>query len=190
MIKAILDACVLYSAPVRDLLLWMADAQMYEPFWTDDIQNEWIRNVLISRTDLKEESLRSAVAAMNEAFPHANISDYSYLIQDLVLPDEKDRHVLAAAIHNHSDVIVTFNLRDFPLPKIRVFGIEVQTPDQFISGLMDLDITAVVRAFRNQLRNLKNPPLRAEQVLEILEKNGLRYTPRRLRSELKGRACN
>lgn len=52
---ALLDACVLYPAPIRDLLLHLADANLYKPKWTDRIHEEWTRNLLLNRTDLTAE---------------------------------------------------------------------------------------------------------------------------------------
>jgi predicted nucleic acid-binding protein len=168
--KATLDACVLYPAPVRDLLLWLADNELYKPVWTEEINGEWIRKLLSNRTDLKEESLRGAISAMNEAFPDANTTDYSTLIDALNLPDKDDRHVLAAAIRSNSDVIVTLNVKDFPDNVVKTYDIEIQTPDNFIAGLIELNEKAALQAFQNQVRNLKNPPQSAEQVLDTLEK--------------------
>src|ERR1700679_927627 len=95
---AILDANVLYPAPVRDYLLHLASLQLYKPKWTIEIQEEWIRNLLEKRTDLKRANLVTAKNAMNSAFPDANIVNYEELISSLSLPDDNDRHILAAAI--------------------------------------------------------------------------------------------
>lgn len=178
--KATLDACVLYPAPLRDLLLWLADAQLYKPFWSEEINHEWVRNLLINRPDLREESLKGTIAAMNEAFPDANTTSYSTLIEILELPDKDDRHVLAAAIRNNSDVIVTVNVKDFPQDIVSVYDIEVQTPDYFISNLIDLNEKAALKAFQNQVKYLRNPPQSGEQVLATLEKNGLTETCKKL----------
>lgn len=43
---AVLDACVLYPAPLRDLLLSLASAGLFHARWTPDIENEWTRNLL------------------------------------------------------------------------------------------------------------------------------------------------
>lgn len=53
----------------------------------------------------------------------------------LVLPDPDDRHVVAAEIVAIADVIVTFNLRDFPREKLEKCGIDAQYPDGFIGNL-------------------------------------------------------
>ena len=51
-VKATLDACVLYPAPVRDLLLYLADAGLFLPFWSKQINDEWIRNLCESRVQM------------------------------------------------------------------------------------------------------------------------------------------
>lgn len=95
---ALLDACILYPAPLRDLLLHIADRGLYRPKWTDKIQEEWTRNLLLNRPDLLAVQLQKTTDAMNRAFPDATIRNFEPLIASLTLPDAHDRHVLAAAI--------------------------------------------------------------------------------------------
>lgn len=99
---ALLDACVLYPAPVRDLLLHMANMNLFFPKWTGQIHEEWIRNLLKNRLDLSSEQLQTTVHAMNTAFPEADVKEYNSRIEGLHLPDLNDRHVLAAAIQCQS----------------------------------------------------------------------------------------
>lgn len=110
----VLDACVLYPAPLRDLLLSLAHHEVYKPKWSKEIQEEWSRNLLMNRPDLKKEQLQTTIEAMNIAFPDAEVTKYSSLISVVTLPDPNDRHVLAAAIRSKADVIVTYNLKHFP----------------------------------------------------------------------------
>ena len=49
---AVLDANVLYSAPVRDLLLQLAFSGVFQARWSADIENEWTRNLLADRPEL------------------------------------------------------------------------------------------------------------------------------------------
>jgi 23S rRNA C2498 (ribose-2'-O)-methylase RlmM len=42
---AVLDACVLYPPALRDLFMWLAVDMVYQPRWTNQIHDEWIRNV-------------------------------------------------------------------------------------------------------------------------------------------------
>lgn len=65
---AVLDANVLYSYPLTNLLLQLAEARLYRPVWSADIHEEWIRAVLRRRSDLTREKLERRRAAMDEAF--------------------------------------------------------------------------------------------------------------------------
>lgn len=68
----------------------------------------------------------------------ALVDGYEILIESLNLPDENDRHVLAAAVAGRCDVIVTFNLNDFPEDELSKYGIEAQHPDVFLANHLDL----------------------------------------------------
>lgn len=170
---AVIDACVLYPAPLRDYLLHLANVGLYKPKWTDEIQEEWIRNLLLNRSDLNKESLEKTHNAMNSAFPDSNITNYEELIPNLSLPDENDRHVLAAAVRANADVIITSNLKDFPLDYLKTYDIEVQHPDEFVCNLIMLNKIEALSALNNQIKSLKNPPKTKEEVLETLAKCGL-----------------
>jgi hypothetical protein len=43
---AVFDACVLYPAPLRDFLMWLALSGRFRARWTDLIHDEWVRNLL------------------------------------------------------------------------------------------------------------------------------------------------
>jgi hypothetical protein len=172
--SALLDANVLYPAPVRDYLLHLANLDLYKPKWTKEIQEEWINNLLLKREDLKRGNLEKTRDAMDTAFPDSNIINYEEIIGSFALPDPKDRHILAAGIRGSVDVIVTFNLKDFPIHYIKSYDIEVQHPDQFITHLIGLDKVKALAALHNQIQNLKNPPKTKRDVLKSLEKCGLK----------------
>jgi predicted nucleic acid-binding protein len=179
-IAAILDANVLYPAPLRDFLLQLANLELYLPKWTDQIQNEWIRNLLLNRSDLQRTSLEKTRDAMNAAFPDSNVFNYEEKISSLNLPDSNDRHVLAAAISINADVIVTFNLKDFPPVYLSSYGIKAQHPDEFIDELISFDKQKCLRALYNQVQSLKNPPKSQEDILNTLVRCGLKNTVRKL----------
>lgn len=50
---------------------------------------------------------------MCRSFPDATVAGYELLV-DGMTNDPKDRHVLAAAVRANAEVVVTFNIRDFP----------------------------------------------------------------------------
>lgn len=177
---AVFDACVLYPAPLRDFLMWLALSGRFRARWTAQIHDEWVRNLLKNRPDLDATNLQRTVDFMNQAVPDAMVTGYEELIPGLNLPDQDDRHVLAAAIRCGASVIVTFNEKDFPADQLTPFGVEVQHPDEFIDNLFDLDQAAVVAAAQKQRSTLKNPPIDADRYLEILLKQGLTQTVRDL----------
>ncbi|CNF58244.1 PIN domain-containing protein [Yersinia similis] len=172
----VLDACVLYPARLRDLLMHLGLAGLYQPKWSDTIQDEWRRNLLIQRSDIKPEALVHTTRLMNRALPDANVTGYESLIEGLKLPDRDDRHVLATAIRAKAEVIVTMNLRDFPPDILAEFGIEALHPDEFISDLFDLNHAVALEAVRQQRRSLKNPPMTIDEFLNMLLKQGLPMT--------------
>jgi predicted nucleic acid-binding protein len=170
----ILDACVLYPAPIRDILLNLADLEIYSPKWSEIIQEEWIRNLLENRADLSKRKLRRTAQAMNTAFPDAEVHSFEELIDLIELPDSGDRHVLAAGIKCKADAIITFNTKDFPRENLDQYNIEVYTPDQFVNLLNKLNPLVVKQAFENQLASLKNPPVSKEKLIKTLGKCGLK----------------
>ena len=124
---AIFDACVLYPAPLRDLLMHLALTDLLRAKWTEAIHEEWIRSVLKNRPDLTRRQLERTRQLMNAHVRDCLVADYEDLIPVLTLPDPDDRHVLAAAIRSSADVIVTFNLADFPPEVLKKWGIERST---------------------------------------------------------------
>ncbi|MGM0639349.1 MAG: PIN domain-containing protein [Pseudomonadota bacterium] len=127
----IYDACVLYPAPLRDLLVRLATTGLFAARWTDQIHDEWVRNLIAKRPEL-EPHLSRTRQLMNEAVEDSLVTGHEPLIQGLTLPDPDDRHVLAAAIRAGAQLIITFNLKDFPSATLDSFGIEAVHPDAFI----------------------------------------------------------
>jgi len=179
---AFYDANVLYPAALRNLLMHLALIGLFRVKWSADVHEEWISNLLKKRPDLTREKLertrilmdKHAIDALDRI--DALVTGYEDLIPGLELPDPDDRHVLAAAICGHADVIVTMNLRDFPSDAIGPFGMEVQHPDEFVLHLLDLAPGAVVAAAQNHRQSLKNPPKTVAEYLETLERQGLTQT--------------
>lgn len=70
----ILDACVLYPARLRDLLMHLGIAGLYQPKWSMSIHEEWCRSLLKNRPDIEPCALQHTVALMNKALPDAKYS--------------------------------------------------------------------------------------------------------------------
>ena len=173
MVIAILDANTLYPAPLRDYLLHLAAAGLFKPRWSAEIQEEWIRNLLINRPTLKRYDLEKTRKAMDSAFPDADVEDYQEFISRLILPDPDDRHVLAAAITCNASLIVTNNLKDFPATLLASHSIQAISADEFVLQLIAMNTKTAMLALENQVKLLRNPPLTKEDVLRNLSDCGL-----------------
>jgi len=178
---AIIDACVLYSAPLRDLVVRLAQVGLLQARWTDEIHDEWIRNVLKNNPRLSRERLERTRALMDAAVRDCLVVGYSTLVPSLTLPDPDDRHVLAAAIHGGGETIVTFNLSDFPPEVLASHGVVVRHPDELFADLFDAAPEEFCEAARRQRESLKNPPMSIDAFLIKLEDVGLPRTAVRLR---------
>ena len=167
------DACVLYPAPLRDLLMWLGLSGSFRARWSAQIHDEWKRNLLVNRPDLTSAQLDRTSALMDLAIPDSRVSGHESLIPGLTLPDTDDRHVLAAAIRCKASVIVTFNEKDFPASALAPYGLEALHPDNFICKVFELDREAVVAAAQRQRAQLKNPALDVDRYLDVLQRQGL-----------------
>ena len=95
---AVYDACVLYPAPLRDLLLRLGAAGLFRARWSKEINAEWSRKLLENRTDIPAERIGKLVGLVNDSVPDCLVTGHEHLVGGLQLPDPDDRHVLAAAI--------------------------------------------------------------------------------------------
>lgn len=179
---AILDACVLYPASLRDLLLSLARDGLYHARWSERIETEWVRSLLRQRPDLDETRLRRTCALMAQAVPDSLVTGWEGLLGGLPdLPDPDDGHVLAAAVRGHADAIVTFNLDDFPAELLVPFGVEAQHPDDFLLNQLDLNPIAALKSIKAMRARWRNPPVAALELAVSLERFGLPMTAARLR---------
>ncbi len=174
------DACVLYPAALRDLLMRLAVARLCRARWTVQILNEAFENLQAARPDLHPKRLAVTRRRMCEAVPECLVEDYQRLISSLDLPDPGDRHVLAAAISCEGQAIVTDNVKHFPAAALSPHGLEALTADQFVLRLVDLAPDAVVQVVRKQAAALRNPPCTVEVLLSRLNRQGLKRSANEL----------
>lgn len=162
------DACVLYPAPLRDLLVRLANTGIVRARWSEAILDECFRSILENRPDLKPEALARTRELMKKAVPNCIVTGFDGLVEGLVLPDPDDRHVLAAAICAGAQAIVTFNLDDFPDEKLAPFNIEAKHPDEFVLNAIDIAPGIVTKVVGEQASALKNPPRSIAELLDTL----------------------
>jgi hypothetical protein len=106
----------------------------------------------------------------------ALVENYEHLIPAIDLPDPGDAHVVAAAAHCGAELIVTFNLKDFPVSTLRTFNLVAQHPDDFIADLFDLNHAKVLEAMAEHRQSLRNPPKSVDAYLDTLAGLGLTQT--------------
>jgi hypothetical protein len=171
---AIYDACVLYPAFLRDFLIRLAIHGRLQGIlrakWTGRIHREWMRAVRRQNPTVRRAALLRTRRLMDQHVRGCRVRGYERWEGRLGLPDPDDRHVLACV----ADVIVTFNVNDFPADVLSPFGVVAVTPDAFAVQLRDSGI--VVSAAREHRASLQRPPLSLTDYLDGLRRNGLPAT--------------
>ena len=109
---------------------------------------------------------------MTEAVRDCLVQGYEPLIDVLDLPDPDDRHVLAAAIKVNAQLIVTRNLKDFPVKTLAEWGIRPKSPDNFVRDVMDFDPQAVWACVQQIVDSRKKRPVTVDDVLGELQRDG------------------
>ena len=164
---AILDACVLVQAAVRDTLLRLFEQRLFLARWTDEIVDETVRTLQekLGRTPEQTDHL---VNELRTYFPDAWVEQGYRQLIPVMTNDEKDRHVLAAAVKVPCEVIVTYNRKHFFENSLRPFGIVAKHPDEFLIDLYHLNGEVVVHELHEQGAALRKPRTIGE-VLAALE---------------------
>lgn len=177
-----LDTCVLYPATLCDTLLRVAERGAYRPHWSNDVLEELRRNLALILT-VGPEGADRRVAAMRGAFEDALVTGYDTLVPVMTC-HPKDAHVVAAAVVSECQVIVTFNLKDFPPGSVKVHHLEAVHPDDFLLDQLDLHPQAVFRALSAQIQASARPSLTALALMNSLERCGVTRFATELRRRL------
>ncbi len=169
----IFDACVMYPAPLRSYLMYLANTGLFRARWTNQIHDEWMRNLLANNPSIKQEQLERVKDLMNANVPDCLVEGFEPLIDGITLPDVDDRHVVAAAIKGQAESIITFNLKDFPSCELEPLGLSAIHPDEFLCDMFELDSSSCVKAAQQQRASLRNPTMTQEEFLACLQKQKL-----------------
>ncbi|MFF2085330.1 PIN domain-containing protein [Nocardia sp. NPDC058176] len=175
------DACVLHPAYLSDTLLRMADAQMFRPLWSAGVLSE-LRGSLVRR-DIPPDSVDRRISQMKFAFPDAMVTGYESLISGME-NDPKDRHVLAAAVRSGAEVLVTFNVRDFPEHALKSYDLIAVTPDDFLLDQLDLYPGLTISTLHRQAAAYRRDPRSVTGLLSVLERTGTRVFAAEVRRHL------
>ncbi|WP_322763390.1 PIN domain-containing protein [Frankia sp. Cr2] len=167
----VLDANVLIPNALCDLLLRLAEEDVYLPRWSEEILDEVRRNL----PGVAPAAIDRRIVFMNTAFETAMVAGYEHLIPKMT-NQVKDRHVLAAAVACDADRIMTCNLRDFPADSCEPHGVEPEHPDDFLLDLWDREPRLITRVVAEQAADTgrHGPRLTPIDVLAYLASAGAR----------------
>jgi len=166
----VLDANVIFPAPLRDLLLWLSYNHIIRAHWTNQIHDEWMRNVE-AKQNIPRKDLERVRRLMDRHAGDALVTGYANFASAFPDTDPNDRHVAAAALSvskNNRDApvtIITWNTKDFAQSDLNRFALSKQDPDRFLSSLLKDQTSGVLRAIKQQRANLKKPPVTAGELL-------------------------
>lgn len=171
MFAALLDTCTLWPSRQRDFLLSLAIEGAYRPLWSEAVLGELHYSEiekLVERGESEDTARESAARLLEQLrrhFDDAIVENWEHLEGTYSLPDRDDEHVVAAAVIGGAGVIVTNNLKDFPVDKMPQ-NLDVQTPAHFAENQVCINPTAGVTALKVMSSRLGN--------------NGLSQTPERI----------
>lgn len=133
-----IDACVLANFGVADLLMRLAEKpRQYLPKWSEPVLAE-VKRTHIEKLGWGEEMAGSFSTAIRSHFPEAMVSGFDHLMPAMT-NEESDRHVLAAAVHSGCDMILTFNLKDFPDESLAPWKVRAWHPERYLITLFEMD---------------------------------------------------
>ena len=161
----VLDACVLANFSLCDTLLRLAEPpRLFEPKWSEEIIRETTRTLELklgwphSLTTHFEKELRAH-------FGDAWISGYESLIPRMT-NDEKDRHVVATAVHGEAAIILTLNLRHFRPDHMVTWGVRALHPQSFLIEIFRQEQATVMTKLEQQAADRGRS---LSQLLDILK---------------------
>lgn len=167
---AFFDTNVLYGALLNDFILELADRGLFRPLWSKDVLFELGKNLVKNGED--PELVVKRVGTMERYFADAMVTGYEDLVQTMT-NDEKDRHVLAAAVRSGAEVLVTFNTKDFPAKSVERFDVEIVHPDDFLLDQLDLYHAATLRAMIELIEGYDSPAMTMDDFLIALIRAGV-----------------
>ncbi len=174
-----LDANTLFGALTRDVLLTLAQEDIFDPFWSRAIQDEWTRN-LVHRYSLPPEQVARTAAKMNEAFPAAMVAAAPELEARFPRVHPGDRHVAASALAARATHLVTSNGKHFRDPALGAAGIEVIPPDRFVEMLVQEDTATTLQLLDRMRSRMTRPAYDRAAFRDLFRRAGLPRSSRLL----------
>ena len=165
--RVFVDANVLIPGRWRDVVLTLADAGVFDVLWSPLVLEEIERHLPDA---MSAQDRAHLFEAMDAAFPEAAITWPGAVDLNVRLQvNEKDRHVVAAALWGHADILLTDdgNLHD---EVVASNLLDAQRMPVFLAYAIDSSPQIAVAALITMTRRrwLRDPDATDEAVLERL----------------------
>ena len=159
----LLDANVLVPQRLSSLLLTLAEHDLFQPRWSDEILDE-VERTLVNKLGVAPDKVARRLGAMRRAFPRAAVVGHESVAGDPRC-DPKDQHVYAAAQCASAKLLVTFNLSDFPGEANQPGDVPIQHPDHFLLHLWSEHQQDVESSIEHEAERMRRPPMDVRDVL-------------------------
>jgi hypothetical protein len=167
--RVVLDANVLWSPQLRNLLLQIAVREVIEVFWTDRIVEEWLRNI---ESRQREHIKARTLPLMARHFPNARLFGFDHA-EPVGRTNAKDRHVAAASMHVAPSVLLTWNTRHFDREELARHSVDVRTPDALLVELHGLSPGHIFDIVKEAQANLTHSAPTWGEYLSVLSRSNL-----------------
>lgn len=132
--KAVLDTCILAKSTPRGILFEAANRGLFQPLWSERTLGE-LKDYYIKRRNTPPPRAQQYVDQIRRLFPEAEVRA-THVPGAPMAYDPGDQHVVNAALIKGAEFLVTDNIRDFPVPELKLRGVQVVTCDEFLMELM------------------------------------------------------
>jgi predicted nucleic acid-binding protein len=172
--RVFVDTNVLFPFSVMDLMLALTEDGIHEVLWSAALLDEWER-VIVRQQRRSAESAAGIAAVIREYFADSEVpeSSFAHLVDEMPSSDPDDRRHIAAAVAGHAEMIVTWNLSDFPVVPLAELGLQVVDPDQYLQKLLGEVPEEVVVAVVRLSHEKRRPPLTPYDLVDMLAKAGV-----------------
>jgi predicted nucleic acid-binding protein len=180
--RVFLDANIIRGQLTTDILMCMAANKVLDPRWSERVMQEARDH---RPPNLTEEAINHRFDAMNGYFRHAMVTGFEHREAEMQTRDEKDRHVLAAAVHSGCATLVTENDRDFKVSSVQPDAMRVERLSDFLNRKLDQQRGRVVAALHTMLnRNRENPRTMPELIDTMAQQEALKGFARELNQRM------
>jgi hypothetical protein len=173
--RLLLDADVLFPIRICDFILTASTNGLFQrPIVSEHILAEAIRNVIADLPDLDEARVQRRFANVRVATDGHGIAIPRRFVDEVIV-NEKDRHVVAAAIFHSVDFVVA-NGRRLRRKFISWAALNDQalvalSADELVSRLLDESVDDVAFVVRAMAARMNRPARSATDVLEALSQS-------------------